>query len=112
MAQVPPCSLNLTSEVINRGSTAVIKRYRSNVVIKCPNQRVEHGKINYIDVEKRILDLLGPHPGIINFDEPQLTQWWCFLGSFQDPVGLLFTEANCADLQRYLDTHNQLISGE
>ncbi|KAI5199478.1 hypothetical protein AUEXF2481DRAFT_34850 [Aureobasidium subglaciale EXF-2481] len=43
------------------------------------------------------------------------TDWGLILAlssSFQDPVGLLFTEANCADLQRYLNTHNQLISGD
>ncbi|KAI5199127.1 hypothetical protein E4T39_06473 [Aureobasidium subglaciale] len=35
-----------------------------------------------------------------------------FERSCQEPVGLLSTEANCGDLQRYLDGQNQLISDD
>ncbi|THW72037.1 hypothetical protein D6D17_10709, partial [Aureobasidium pullulans] len=38
--------------------------------------------------------------------------WGLILGlsrSSAEPVGLLFTEANCGDLQRYLDSNNGLI---
>lgn len=44
-----------------------------------------------------------------NFSSSLLTLCSSFLGSSAEPVGLLFTEANCGDLQRYLDSNNGLI---
>ncbi|CAD0042947.1 unnamed protein product, partial [Aureobasidium pullulans] len=74
-------------------------RHRQGVVIKCPDRPTGHDSVDYPEIEKQILDILGgPHPRIINF-----------LGSSAEPVGLLFTEANCGDLQRYLDSNNGLI---
>ncbi|CAD0109726.1 unnamed protein product [Aureobasidium uvarum] len=101
MTQFPSGSLDLATNVINRGSTAVIKRYQSDIVIKCVNRPSEHDSIDYFEIGKQILDILRPHPRIIKF-----------LGSSQTPKGLLFAEANHGDLQCYLDSHNESINDD
>jgi hypothetical protein len=52
-------------DIINRGSTAVIKRYKPGIVIKCPNRPPGHDNIDYHEVEKQILEILGHHPRIV-----------------------------------------------
>ena len=41
---------------------------------------------------------------------PLLTLSQSYLGISQQPLGLLFIEANCGDLQQYLDNHTDTIS--
>ena len=52
-------------EIVNRGSTAVIKRFKSNTVVKCIDRPPGLDNIDYFSVERQILDILGPHPRLI-----------------------------------------------
>jgi hypothetical protein len=52
-------------DIINRGSTAIIKRYEPNIVIKCIDRPPSHDNINHFEIEKQILEILGHHPRII-----------------------------------------------
>ncbi|GAB7353558.1 hypothetical protein MBLNU459_g3992t1 [Dothideomycetes sp. NU459] len=78
-------------EIVAYGSTAIIKRYKNSTVMKCPNPEV--ADVQSFRVEEQILSILGQHPRIVRFLGRELS-------------GLLFREANCGNLQRYLETHN------
>ena len=51
-------------DVLNRGSTAIVKRYKPGIVIKCPDPP-SHDKVDHVLVEKQILEILGHHPRIV-----------------------------------------------
>jgi hypothetical protein len=52
-------------DITSRGSTALIKRYKPGIVIKCSYQRPSHDNTNYVEIEKQIFEILGKHPRII-----------------------------------------------
>lgn len=56
--------LESTFPQINVGSTAVIRRYRTNVVIKCPHRNLVNVKVDHHRVEKQIYEILGLHARI------------------------------------------------
>jgi hypothetical protein len=51
-------------DILNRGSTAIIKRFKSNTVVKCIDRPPGPIDIDHFSVEKQILDILGPNPRI------------------------------------------------
>lgn len=70
-SEASPLHADVTTNDIERllpeisiGSTAVIRSYRTNVVIKCPHQIVQDVNVNHYQVEKRIYEILGLHARI------------------------------------------------
>ncbi|KAK6004787.1 hypothetical protein QM012_008649 [Aureobasidium pullulans] len=84
---------------ISIGSTAIIRKYRVDVVVKCPLKDPLDNRVNRYQVEKQIYEILGLHARINRF-----------LGCSEEPLGLLFVEANRGTLQHYIDTQNEAIS--
>jgi hypothetical protein len=52
-------------DIISRGSTALIKRYKPDIVIKCSHLRPNHDNTNYVEIEKQIFEILESHARII-----------------------------------------------
>ncbi|KAJ5550608.1 hypothetical protein N7535_001448 [Penicillium sp. DV-2018c] len=93
-------------EILGEGSTCRIARVAPGVIIKCPRFSWWHSKTvankwfvqdmkRSFEVEERLLQILGPHPRIIEFK-----------GISDDPFGLLFTEASDGNLQNYIEQHH------
>lgn len=96
-------------EIIGHGSTCIVGRVKPGIVLKYPRYSWKDHSISEVhkfvqdikhsfNVEIQILGILKQHANIINF-----------LGYSEDPLGLLFTEANRGNLQEYLDYHNDTI---
>ncbi|KAJ5129551.1 uncharacterized protein N7515_005590 [Penicillium bovifimosum] len=96
-------------EILGEGSTCLIARVAPGVIIKCPRFSWWHSKSatdkwfvqdmkRSFEVEEALLQILGPHPRIIEFK-----------GVSDDPFGLLFAEASDGSLQKYIDQHHASI---
>lgn len=115
----------LPGEVLGEGSTSRIARLAPGVIIKYPRFSWWHSKTaadkwfvrdmkRSFKVEERLLQILGPHPRIIESVSPQLlvTSDLIFIrfgGVSDDPFGLLFAEASDGNLQNYIDQHHASI---
>ncbi|CAI7592798.1 unnamed protein product [Penicillium palitans] len=93
-------------ETLSQGSTSLIVRLTPGVVVKCPRYSWWHsGAVNTtsfvkdikhsFEVEEQLFDILGTHPRIIRY-----------IGTSEEPRGLLFDKASDSNLQAYIDQHN------
>ncbi|KAF2254413.1 kinase-like protein [Trematosphaeria pertusa] len=96
--------------ISKNGRTAIVFRVGHGLVGKMPRDmqeglpgREEFGAEidNAFVVERKLLSRLGIHPRIVPYYGP------CTLEGIKD--GLLLGEANCGDLQSYIDKHNAKI---
>jgi len=85
--------------ISNKGRTAVIYRFKEGLVCKIPwDPGHKHLAAEFekaIAVEKQLLERLGTHTGIIRYHGP------CNIKGMKN--GLVLSEANCGDLQSYID---------
>jgi len=102
-----------------KGRTAIIYKWERGLVCKIPwTSAPKHLEVEFeraITTEKKILEKLRGHPGIIEYvathrDESVLLKLDasyhgpCSIEGMKD--GLLLSEANCGDLQSYIDREN------
>ncbi|KAI2764155.1 hypothetical protein DTO012A8_9517 [Penicillium roqueforti] len=93
-------------KALTHGSTSLIVRLKPGVIVKCPRYSWWHSDTadatsfvkdikHSFEVEERLFDILGTHPSIVRY-----------IGTSEEPRGLLFDEASDGNLQDYIDQHN------
>ncbi|KAH7405772.1 kinase-like domain-containing protein [Phaeosphaeria sp. MPI-PUGE-AT-0046c] len=94
--------MNIVSQ---KGRTSVVYRTQQGLVCKSPqpggSERFRTDVANQFAVEKQLLERLGNHPWIVKYYGPSTIKGM--------EEGLLLGEANCGDLQSYIDRYNSEI---
>ncbi|KAH8722760.1 hypothetical protein GQ44DRAFT_828842 [Phaeosphaeriaceae sp. PMI808] len=86
------------------GRTSIVYRVKEGLVLKSPRRLPEQLLAEFdhaFIVEKRLLERLGRHSRIVRY--------YGLLRTGEDAKdGLLLDEANCGDLQSYIDSYNKI----